>query len=1316
MCIESERETLLKLKHHLIDSSNRLSSWNASVHSNCCQWDGIVCNNITSHVAELHLHTPVPSFSFDESLLEDVYDEAYEEYSRSRFGGEINPCLVDLKHLSYLDLSGNLFQYIPIPSFIATITSLTHLDLSDCGFMGTIPPQIGNLSNLLYLDLSYLDFGTHETLFTKNVHWLSSLSKLCYLDLGNTWSLGEGTPIPSFLGSMTTLIHLDLSNSGFMGNIPPHIGNLSNLAYLDLSYAVNGTISSQIGNLSNLLYLDLRSYYSFIGNDDWLSSLSKLEYLDLGGSNLSQSFQLLHTLQLLSSLKHLHLSECTLPRYNQPSFLNFSSLLTLDLSQISYPSTISFIPKWVFGLKKLVSLFLYNNYIEGPIPDSLRNLTLLENLDLNENSLSSSIPHWLGVLSHLKFLDLSRNNLQGNIPDVLGNVTSLVKFDLSYNELSGNLTLDYYVNKVDGENPKSLGKHSSLKVLTLSSNQLGGNPFESIGSLSKLLYLDIDDNRFQGVVNESHLENLICLRRFHASGNKLTLKVHRNWHPTFQLTSLDMSYWQLGPHFPLWTHSQNELQYLKMFNTGILDYIPHYFWKACYSLEYLNLSNNHIHGKIRNSMSNPISFVVVDLSSNHLHGKLPFFSSHVKWLDLSGNSFSSMYDFLCYKQIKTFDLNLLNLASNNLSGEIPDCWIQWPELIIVNLQSNHFVENMPLSMGSLVWLESLNIGNNSLSGTFPTALKKNNNLISLDIGENNLSGSIPTWIGEKLPRIKILRLRSNNFSGHIPNCICDMIFLQDFDLAQNSLCGNIPKCFNHFSAMLQKNKSTDLIIHTQNISSQAISISIWIKGKSYLYNSILGLVTNVDLSNNKLSGEIPREITYLDGLIYLNLSKNQLSGQIPPSIGNMRLLESIDLSRNQLSGEIPLTISNLSFLSNLDLSHNHLEGKIPTGTQIQSFEASHFIGNDLCGPPLPINCSSNKQISYIERSERENGGHGVNWFFVSFTLGFIVGFWIIIAPLLIYRSWRYAYFCFLDNIWYKVHHIGPIPDGLRNLTLLENLDLYKNSFSYFIPNWLFGVLSHLKFLDLSYNNLQGVIPDALRNLTSLVELDLSNNKLEGIFPTCLGKVTSLVKLDLSFNKLKGPIPTSLGKVASLVNLDVSLNKFEGPIPTSLGKVTSLVTLDLSYNQLSGNLTLDYYGSNVDGEHPKSLGKLSSLRVIRLSSNQLGGNPFKSLGSLSKLLYLDMDDNHFQGVVDESHLENLTSLKEFYASGNKLTLNVGRHWNPTFKLTHLDMSSWQLGILDYIPHYFWEIKKFDLENLYLSSVGSANFSLLSARIG
>ncbi|KAH9699585.1 hypothetical protein KPL71_024423 [Citrus sinensis] len=130
----------------------------------------------------------------------------------------------------------------------------------------------------------------------------------------------------------------------------------------------------------------------------------------------------------------------------------------------------------------------------------------------------------------------------------------------------------------------------------------------------------------------------------------------------------------------------------------------------------------------------------------------------------------------------------------------------------------------------------------------------------------------------------------------------------------------------------------------------------------------------------------------------------------------MKSIESLDFSANQLSGEIPQSMSSLSFLNHLNLSNNHLTGKIPSSTQLQSLDSSCFAGNNLCGAPLP-NCTGNNPL--VPEDPNGNGNEDedeVDWLlYVSVALGFVVGFWCFIGPLLVSRRWRYKYCHFLDG-------------------------------------------------------------------------------------------------------------------------------------------------------------------------------------------------------------------------------------------------------------------------------------------------------------
>ncbi|XP_072951952.1 receptor-like protein EIX2 [Typha angustifolia] len=759
------------------------------------------------------------------------------------------------------------------------------------------------------------------------------------------------------------------------GEIGPSLLAIEHLNYLNLSYNDFGhkRIPEFIGSFKNLKYLDL-SYAGFGGSiPPQLGNLTKLLHLDLSFNSL-ESVDYVSWLPRLSSLKYLDMSEVNLSTtVDGVHALNMlpASLRVLYLFDCNLNATFSSLPLYSSNLTSLVRLNLGYNYFHGPIPDGLlRNMTSLKELGLQSNDLIGDIAELMKRLPpKIEELDLSTNNLTGSLPIRLEHMTS-------------------------------------LRYLYLYNNSLNGHIPSGIGKLTNLRGLDLSFNNLLGIISENHFASLTRLEELYLSNNNnLTMVVDPNWIPPFKLKYVDLSSCNLGPHFPTWIRSQTDIIDLIMSNTGIVDRLPDWFWNVISSVEYLDLSLNQISRVLPSTLEFLSAAYEINLNSNQFHGGVPKLMMSLQVLDLSNNSITGTVPLSMCNQVQS--LEILDLSHNRLSGQLPQC---------LTSRKSFRADHGDLTLiGSK--LSIVSFSNNSLSGEFPLFFRSCQYLNFLDLSYNDFYGSLPIWIGKRLPQLAFLLLRSNMFSGYIPIQLAKLDYLHVLDLAHNNLSGTIAPSLVNFTAM------TTVSSYGSYYVPDFISMLVVTKGQAleYYTNTIISLMSSLDLSSNCLTGKIPEEIGGLATLKNLNLSGNRLTGDIPETIGGLWSLESLDLSNNELYGEIPPTLSNLTFLSYLNLSYNNLSGVIPSGQQLQTFDdPSIYKGNnDLCGPPISKNCSGDgTTLNYPLKYE---DGNEMSSFYLSMGLRFAVGLWVVIGPLLFKRTWSAAYFLFIDNIFDKIY-------------------------------------------------------------------------------------------------------------------------------------------------------------------------------------------------------------------------------------------------------------------------------------------------------
>ncbi|KAJ4977275.1 hypothetical protein NE237_002381 [Protea cynaroides] len=565
--LNQEGLLLQQIKHSFDDPDGALSNWN-NRDDNPCNWYGIKCDSVTGSVNSVDL-------------------------SNTNIAGPFPTLLCNLQNVSFISLFNNSINS-SLPEEISTCVNLQHLNLAQNLLVGPLPSSLSDIPNLRHLDFTGNNFsGDIPTS-------LGRFPKLEVLSLvGN---LFNGT-IPSFLGNISTLKQLNLSYNPFApSQIPPDLGNLINLEVLWFTQCnLVGQIPDSLGMLQSLLDLDLaiNSLHGPIPKS--ITNLSSVVQIELYNNSLSGGFP--------------------------PGMSNLKALRRLDASMNDLNGTI---PEELCGLS-LESLNLYENRLEGPLPESIVKSPNLYELKLFQNQLTGELPKELGTNSPLKTIDVSQNQFSGNIPVNLCANGSLQELLLISNMFTGQI-------------PESLGHCLSLTRVRMMGNRLSGEVPLAFWGLPHIYLLDLVGNLLSGEIS-TMIQGASNLSVLLLSKNQFTGNIPDEIGFVENLVEFSGCDNQLSGSLPASLMKLTGLTTLDLHNNVLSGELPSGF-RLLKELNELNFANNELSGEIPAEI-----------------GSLPV----LNYLDLSGNFFSGNIPL----ELQSLKLNRFNLSNNHLSGDLP---------------------------------------------------------------------------------------------------------------------------------------------------------------------------------------------------------------------------------------------------------------------------------------------------------------------------------------------------------------------------------------------------------------------------------------------------------------------------------------------------------------------------------------------------------------------------------------------------------------------------------------------------------------------
>ncbi|KAE8698797.1 Receptor-like protein kinase HAIKU2 [Hibiscus syriacus] len=430
-----------------------------------------------------------------------------------------------------------------------------------------------------------------------------------------------------------------------------------------------------------------------------------------------------------------------------------------------------------------------------------------------------------------------------------------------------------------------------------------------------------------------------------------------------------------------------------------------------------------------------------------------------------------------------------------------------------------------------------------------------------------------------------------------------------------------------------------------------------------------GFVTEINLPQPRIVSYVPFDpICELRSLLKIDLGNNSFHGNVSEYLKKCSSLQYLDLGVNAFSGKVP-DLSSLTGLKFLNLNNSGFSGIFPWKS-LENLTELTFLSlgdNPFDAGPFPLEVLKLEKLFWLYLTNCSFTGHipeGIQ----NLTL--------------------------LQNLELSDNRLsGPIPAGITKLNKLWQFEFYNNSLSGKLPVG-FGNLSNLKNFDASMNMLEGDLSE-LRSLKNLASLQLFENQFSGEVPVEFGPIPpdmckngkmvgllllqnsftgsipesytnckSLVRLRVNNNSLSGTVPAGIWSLPNLSIIDLSMNRFEGPVTGDIGNAKSLAQLFLANNQFSGEL-------------PTSISQASSLVSIQLSLNIFSGQIPVTIGELKLLGSLYLNGNMFSGVIPDA-LGSCVSLNDVNVAGNSLSGKIPESIGYLRNLNSLNLSENKLS--------------------------------------